>query len=174
VGQDVQGVRRPRRVERSAGRGEAAVEVVGGGGVVADRPQGRDDVPEPEYAAAERAWDGLLAHCERELGPNHPATIVTLDRLGSALFRLRRPPESADRHRKAHCRAVGTFGRTHPDTLTFAHNLGCALVVAHQWDEGLPVLRDTLKRRRKKLGGAHPDSLDTANLRIVLPNSRTS
>ncbi|MFF5072600.1 tetratricopeptide repeat protein [Micromonospora olivasterospora] len=115
-----------------------------------------------QYAPAERAWQRLLVDCERELGPEHPETVVTLDRLGSALFRLRRLVESADRHREARRRAVSTFGRDHPATLTFAHNLGCALVVAHQWAEGLPVLRDTLRRKRRRLGAAHPETLDTA------------
>jgi hypothetical protein len=115
-----------------------------------------------QYAPAERAWHALLVDCERELGPHHPETITTLDRLGSALFRLRRLHESADQHREAHRRAVGTFGRHHPATLMYAHNLGCALAVAHQWDEGLPVLRDTLERRRRKLGETHADTLAAA------------
>lgn len=115
-----------------------------------------------QYAAAERAWHALLIDCERELGSHHPETITTLDRLGSALYRLRRFLESADQHREAHHRAVGALGRNHPATLMYTHNLGCALVVAHQWDEGLPVLQDTLERKRRKLGEAHADTLATA------------
>jgi tetratricopeptide repeat protein len=114
------------------------------------------------YQPAEVAWRTLLTDCERELGPNHPETITTLDRLGSALFRQRRLDESADQHREAHRRAVEAYGRNHPDTLTYAHNLGCALAVTRRWDEGLPLLRDTLERRRRKLGRAHPGTLDTA------------
>jgi tetratricopeptide (TPR) repeat protein len=115
-----------------------------------------------QYASAERAWHMLLADCERELGPDHPGTIITLDHLGSALFRQRRFLESADQHREAHRRAVAAIGQNHPDTLTYAHNLGAALAVAHQWDEGLSILRDTLERRQRKLGHAHAETLDTA------------
>ncbi|MGW0434515.1 tetratricopeptide repeat protein [Micromonospora sp. NPDC003197] len=115
-----------------------------------------------QYAAAERAWNALLADCERQLGPDHPETLCTLDRLGSALFRLRRPVESADLHREAHLRAVASLGRSHPTTLMYAYNLGCALVLIRAWGEGLPVLRETLWRQRRKLGKAHPASLATA------------
>ncbi|MGW1059102.1 tetratricopeptide repeat protein [Micromonospora rubida] len=115
-----------------------------------------------QYALAERAWHTLLADCQRQLGPDHPETLCTLDRLGSALFRLRRPVESADRHREAHRRAAASLGRSHPTTLMYAYNLGCALVLIHQWGEGLPVLRETLRRQRRKLGEADPASLATA------------
>ncbi|MDG4781821.1 tetratricopeptide repeat protein [Micromonospora sp. WMMD961] len=115
-----------------------------------------------EYASAERAWEALLTDCDRDLGPAHPETITTLDRLGSAMLRQRRPDESADRHREAHRRAVRAFGRNDPATLIYAYNLGCALVETQQWGEGLPVLTETLRRQRSRLGKSHPDTLATA------------
>lgn len=113
------------------------------------------------YYAAERAWAALLVECERELGAQHPESMATLDRMGSALFRQRRFEESAERHREAHRRAVEVLGPKHADTLQYAHNLGCALAMANHWAEGLEVLRSTVKLRRKTLGATHADTLDT-------------
>jgi serine/threonine protein kinase len=100
---------------------------------------------------------------ERELGADHPSTLVTLDNLASAYRVAGRLPEAVALHEQVRDAQVKKLGADDPDTLATLHNLALAYGVAGRLPEAVALHEQVRDARVKKLGADDPDTLATLN-----------
>src|SRR5260370_16004068 len=84
--------------------------------------QGRYELAEHAY---QRAYQIKVA--DADLGPEHPNTLISRDRLALALIALGRPEEAEAEQRAVISIATGTLCPEHPTTLASRANLARAL-----------------------------------------------
>jgi tetratricopeptide (TPR) repeat protein len=112
-------------------------------------------------ALLERVRDARV----KKLGPDHPATLTTLNNLAMAYQDAGRTTEAIALLERVRDAEVKKRGPDHPDTLTTLNNLARAYWGAKQLDKSIPLFEQTLAIQRKKLGELHPVTLTTlANL----------
>jgi len=99
----------------------------------------------------------------RELGDEHPDTLLSLNNLGSLLQAQGDLTEAEAFFRKALEVRCLTLGQEHPDTLTSLNDLGWLLHLQGKLNEAEPLLRQALEGRRRTLGDEHPETLYSLN-----------
>ncbi|MFC7385233.1 FxSxx-COOH system tetratricopeptide repeat protein [Sphaerisporangium rhizosphaerae] len=115
------------------------------------------------YAQAHIVDTEVLTHQSRELGPDHPYTLMTAGGLAADLRALGEFKEALDRDNQTYERVKDQFGEDHERTLMAAHNLGVSLRLAGHYSKAREIDQETVDRSRK--GALLPRALyTTANL----------
>jgi len=103
------------------------------------------------------------------LGAEHPATVVALGNIGTALSYASRPAEAEAALQRALAAAVIVWGEQHPRTASLLGSLGLARMRRGALDAAAQDLRRSLQLREAALGGDHPQVDDARyNLASVL------
>jgi tetratricopeptide (TPR) repeat protein len=98
---------------------------------------------------------------EANLGPDHPNTIDSMNRLADGFGLVGQRQDSIALYQQLLKSRKARFGPDHPETLKCIHNVAGAYVGAGRWDKSLPLLEELLKKQRTVCGLAHPDTLGT-------------
>ena len=105
------------------------------------------------------------------LGENHPHTLMSMNELGLAYYRL--DDFSASRAQLVDCleKRRQVLGEEHPDTLESIHNLALWHDTQREYETARVLYEECLSKRRSKLGQKHPrTALTMHNLSIVQYN----
>jgi tetratricopeptide (TPR) repeat protein len=100
-----------------------------------------------------------LALWEKALGPDHPATLTTMNNLALAYEDAGELGKALPLFEQTLEKVRAKLGPDQPRTLHTMHHLALAYQAAGQFDRAEPLLRELLEQRRKKDG---PESLATA------------
>ena len=104
-----------------------------------------------------------LENNERELGPEHPSTLTSVNNLG-VLLSDKGDDEGAEQlYRRALEVEKKVLGPEHPSTLNSVGNLGMSLRNMGKWDAAEAMCRRALAGNEKTLGTEHPDTLLSIN-----------
>jgi non-specific serine/threonine protein kinase/serine/threonine-protein kinase len=95
------------------------------------------------------------------LGPDHPDTLASMERLSVAYQFVGRHREGIDLCQRRLEIGKATLGPDHPETLAFTQSLASAYHDAGQWDLSVPLLEQLLDKRRTICGPTHPATLNT-------------
>lgn len=115
------------------------------------------------YQGAETLYRRALAGHEKALGPDHPDTLETTNKLGILLHDTGDLDGAEALHRRAFAGREKTLGPSHPDTLASANNLGMLLKDKGNMDGAEPLYRRALAGLEKALGPDHPHTLASTN-----------
>jgi serine/threonine protein kinase len=114
--------------------------------------------PTAEYLEmAEAAAKGL----ERTLGPDHPATLITLKGLAAAFQADGKLPEAIALYERIRDAEIATLGPDHLDTLITLNNLAAAYQTAGRLPEAIALYERVRDAPIAKLGPDHPKKLTT-------------
>ncbi len=112
-----------------------------------------------KYSVAEQIHRQALELRKTALGPEHPATLISLDNLGVTLYRQGKYEEAE----QIHCQALElreqVLGPKHRDTFDSFDNLGRCRVHRGKFKELEQITRQTLELRKTLLGPEHPATL---------------
>ena len=122
-------------------------------------------------AFTENLYRGVLEGHERELGPDHSNTLMSVFNLG-IILKNNGDNEGAE---KLVCRALEgqerKLGQDHPDTLKSVNSLGNLLSINGDYEETEKLYRRALEGKERVLGPDHPETLKSVNnLGILLKN----
>ena len=105
----------------------------------------------------------------RVLGPHHPETLDSMDRLGWTLNREGKYTEAEKLERHALNIRRRVLGQGHPGTATSTAYLAWSLQVEGRYAEAEVLQREALAIRQRVLGPDHPDTLvSMADLALTL------
>ena len=107
-------------------------------------------------------FEQTVAQRERVLGADHPDTLASRSRLGSAYRIAGCAAEAIALLEQTVAARVRVLGNDHPETLFSRNNLGAAYRVADRAAEAITLHEQTLADRERVLGNDHPDTLNTA------------
>ncbi len=113
-------------------------------------------------ADAEPAYREALRLRLQLLGPDHPKTLVSLNRVGLTLDHLTRPADAIRFHFAATRGCERTWGEFDEETLNCRSCLGISLRDTGLFREAADELHRVLVGRRVLLGDVHDDTLQTA------------
>jgi serine/threonine protein kinase/tetratricopeptide (TPR) repeat protein len=116
------------------------------------------------YEQAERHLWRALELRERELGPDHRATIESRNSLGVLLSQRGRHAETVALMEATLKQSQATLGPDDPDALTCANNLAREYLFAGQPEHGLRLAEQTLEKAKAALGPDHPVTLSSMNV----------
>ena len=120
---------------------------------------------------SEEALDLLLATLSsqaRHLGPEHPDTLVSKDRLATFRWGQRRVKESEELWRDVLDARSRHLGASHPETLAVMGRLAGAHWSRGELDKAASLYQQALEAQRVGLGDEHPRTLRTvSNLAAV-------
>lgn len=104
-------------------------------------------------------WRELSATSNRLLGPAHPSTLLSGDKLAAALETAGRPGEAVVLYEQGLAERGRLLGWQHADTLTTRSRLGRACLASGLHAEAVALQEGTLSGREWALGPEHPDTL---------------
>jgi serine/threonine protein kinase len=132
---------------------EAAIRMtIGSAYILLLRPRSGVAVPH-----LRRALELRQAH----LGPDHPDTLASMDRLAGAYSSVGEHRKAIDLRQRRLEIGKATFGPDHPETLAFMSGLADAYLYGGQWDLSVPLYEQVLDKRRSICGPTHPATLGT-------------
>ena len=99
-----------------------------------------------------------LAEYVRELGPDHPATLISRDNLAGAYRDAGDLGQAIPLHEQALTDFMRILGPAHPDTLISRINLALTYRDAGDLGRAIPLLEQALTDRQRVLGADHPDT----------------
>jgi tetratricopeptide (TPR) repeat protein len=105
----------------------------------------------------------LLAARERDLGPDHPDTLMARNNLANAYRDAGRLDEAISLHEQNLAAYERVLGPDHPYTLASRDNLGVAYRYAGRRDEAISEHEKTLAARERVLGPDHRGTLASRN-----------
>jgi serine/threonine protein kinase len=94
-----------------------------------------------------------------QLGPDHPDTLSSMNRLAMAYHAAGKLEQSLPLLEETLALRKSKLGPDHPDTLASMNNVAVGYQAAGKFDRSLPVAEETLSLRRSKLGPDHRDTL---------------
>ncbi len=115
------------------------------------------------YSGAVPRIERALALHRRELGDDHPKTLMTMNDLGALLKVMGKLAEAEPYLRKALEGFRNVLGDDHPDTLLSINNIGGLLRAQGKLDEAVPYFREALEGKRRVLGSDAPSTLTAVN-----------
>ena len=138
-------------VEREAGAAASATELLSSLGLYAyDRA---------DYHGADQLFRRVVASREAALGPDHPATLSSVNNLAT-LLRARGDFAGAEPlYRRALAGSEAALGPGHPGTLSSVSSLGSLLRALGDLAGAEPLYRRALAGSEAALGPDHPDTL---------------
>jgi tetratricopeptide (TPR) repeat protein len=120
------------------------------------------------YAEAQPLCERALAIREKVLGPEHPDTATSLDRLGLLLKAQDDLAAARPLHERALAIREKALGPEHPDTATSLNNLARLLQEQGDLAGARPILERALTIYETALGRQHPDTAISVNNLAVL------
>ncbi len=113
--------------------------------------------PEPAIRQHEKA----LALRRQILGPDHTATLQSMNNLAVAYWEASRLADALVLYERALQGRRAIRGADHPDTLESMNDLALVYRDVGRYTDALSLLEEALKGRRAKLGPDHPHTLTT-------------
>jgi len=104
-------------------------------------------------------WRELSTTSHRLLGPGHPSTLLSGDKLAGALETAGRPGEAVVLYERGLAERGKLLGWQHTDTLATRSKLGQACLASGLHSEAVALQESTLTSREWALGTDHPDTL---------------
>ncbi len=98
-----------------------------------------------------------------QLGPNHPATLDTMNTLGWAYLLSDQLAKAVPLLEETLEKRKTMLGPEHPSTLLSMNNLAAAYQHSGQFAKARPLFEDALQKRRAQLGPDHFDTLVSMN-----------
>jgi eukaryotic-like serine/threonine-protein kinase len=114
---------------------------------------------EREVLQLQEALKLLQANLEKD----HPETLQSMNNLGTAYTRARRPNQAIPLLEETLKLRTAKLGTDDLATLTTKNNLAMAYMQARRLKEALPLLEKTLEIRKVELGLKHPDTIASMN-----------
>jgi non-specific serine/threonine protein kinase/serine/threonine-protein kinase len=114
-----------------------------------------------EYPEAQKHLDRSLLLRERELGPNHPATLESLQALAGLNSDRGQYAEAERLYQQVLGSRRANLGPDHPDTLQTLNDLGDAYTYRGRYQDAERLLKQVLERRQARLGPDHLGTLQT-------------
>ena len=111
-----------------------------------------------EYGQAQQHHERARELRERELGPEHPRTLASMNNLAGAICQGRYA-EAEKLHREVLELQKKVLGPEHPDTLRSMNNLANAIADQARFAEAEKLYREVLEIRKRVPGPEHPDTL---------------
>jgi Tfp pilus assembly protein PilF len=115
------------------------------------------------YHGAKEMDRAALKAREATLGAEHPATLASVNNLGSVLEKQGKYEEAEVMHRRALETKEKVLGPEHPSTLASVSNLGWVLERQGKYEEAEVMHRRALEAKEKVLGPEHPSTLTSVN-----------
>ncbi|KAK5082564.1 hypothetical protein LTR70_007670 [Exophiala xenobiotica] len=112
-----------------------------------------------KYGEAEELNRRALVGREKELGPNHPDTLTSVNNLAVVLQRQGKYDEAVEMHRRALTGREKELGPSHPSTLTSVYCLAGLLHAQQDYIEVLRVYDRAIQGYNDVLGPSHPTTL---------------
>ena len=103
----------------------------------------------------------LTADLEQILGPEHPATLATMNSLAAAYQAAGRTAEAIPLFEQTLVGQVRQLGLDHPDALASQNNLAATYQDAARTAEAILLFRLTLAAKERQLGVDHPSTLNS-------------
>jgi tetratricopeptide (TPR) repeat protein len=123
----------------------------------------RYDLERGDFRPAERGFRQQWDARQRVLGPEHPATLRSLNDLAGALQAMGNLAGAWDLHQQVLDARRRVLGPDHPDTLTSINNLAGVLQEAGDLAGARDLHRQLLDAYRRLLGPEHPATLRSMN-----------
>jgi tetratricopeptide (TPR) repeat protein len=108
-----------------------------------------------DYEAAEREARAALEIAERELGPDHEYTAISVNDVGFRLHQQKRYAEAEPFLARALQRFIVIFGRAHESTRLSIANMAAVHAAQGEYREAEPLLRETLADNERVHGRTH-------------------
>ncbi|KAF2128313.1 kinesin light chain 1 [Dothidotthia symphoricarpi CBS 119687] len=122
-----------------------------------------------QYAPAEASCRKALSLRKEVLGPEHPATLASMNNLAEVLGRQGKYEEAKAINQQTLVQTEKLLGPKHPKTLISINNLALLLRKQGKYEEAEALYQETLAQREKVLGPEHPSTLTSmSNLATVL------
>jgi tetratricopeptide (TPR) repeat protein len=115
--------------------------------------------PGPELDTEAPAGPGLVADCQRELGPDHQVTLAAELNCAYALLYTSQTVEALPRARKALAAHEQHYGPDYPITLAARNLLSNVLAAAGEYAEAVEQMQMVVEGRERVLGPNHPWTL---------------
>ena len=115
------------------------------------------------YDEAASLIRSIIENRQREIGPEHPATLAASNNLAVVLQSQNKNAEAEAGHLAVLKIQKRALGPDHPDTLISHSNLAAALAAQGRHAEAEAEHRDVLDFRTRALGPDHPATLATRN-----------
>jgi serine/threonine protein kinase len=116
-----------------------------------------------ERERAIRQFERARALREAKLGPDHPQTLASMNKLASAYRDANRRDDVIALHEEALRLRKARLGPDHLDTLESMNNLAIGYSDAGRFDDAIALLEEVLRLFKAKLGPDHPDTLLSMN-----------
>jgi tetratricopeptide (TPR) repeat protein len=148
--------------ERWRHMAEAALGRLGGG---ADNPELDADLrstagflldAQGEHGRGIGLEQQALALYEKTLGPDHPSVSRTLNRIGVALYAMKRSPEALAAYQRALELTRRSLGPRHPTVAVRLGNIALVLEAQERYEESLATQLQGLAIEEQSLGRDHP------------------
>jgi serine/threonine protein kinase/tetratricopeptide (TPR) repeat protein len=111
----------------------------------------------PRIAAAQD--QAARAIYTKELGPDHPDTLVSMNNLAGDYAALGRHADALQLHEETLALRRARLGPDHPDTLRSMSALASSWDALGRHADALQLHEETLARQKARLGPDHPDTL---------------
>jgi serine/threonine protein kinase/tetratricopeptide (TPR) repeat protein len=98
-----------------------------------------------------------------KLGPEHPATLVSMNQLGAAYIGAGKSDLALPHFKSVLAIRKAKLGPEHPDTLSAMNNLAGVYRTVGETDRAREIFEETLKLQKVRLGADHTDTLVTMN-----------
>ena len=96
---------------------------------------------------------------KRILGLEHPETLVSMNIMAIAYFRVDRLEDAEKLHVQILEARKRVLGAEHPNTLSSMNNLATTYRDQYRWEEAEKLQMQVLKARKRVLGAEHPNTL---------------
>jgi transcriptional regulator with XRE-family HTH domain len=116
-----------------------------------------------QYSTGRNLAQRIHTRWTETLGPDHPDTLRSANRLVAALSGLGEYKAAQDLADETWRRLQRVLGEDHPDTLSAANNLAIELSNLGGFAAAEDLFRDTWQRQLRVLGNDHPRTLRSAN-----------
>jgi CHAT domain-containing protein/Tfp pilus assembly protein PilF len=127
------------------------------------RKQGGDLYRQGKYKEATAIAEKILVLTERDLGPEHPETLTSVENVGEVYRAQGRYAEAEPMIRRALAGFANVLGPEHLATLRNTNNLGLLYQTQGRYAEAEPLLNEALAGWKKKFGAEHEATLTSLN-----------
>ena len=121
-----------------------------------------------QYWEAEPLWKSELTICERVLGPEHFATLSSLNNLALVYWKQGKYEEAEPLYRQALSIREQVLGQEHPDTAQSLDNLANLYTDQEKYEEAEPLYQRALATYERALGADHLETKRVRNNYTIL------
>jgi tetratricopeptide (TPR) repeat protein/tRNA A-37 threonylcarbamoyl transferase component Bud32 len=108
-------------------------------------------------AEAQARYEQALALAEKELGPDHAATMTTLNQLGNLAKTQGRYADARAMHERVLASRERVLGKDHPEIASSLNNIGLVYRAERKLDDAKAVIDRALAIRLAAFGPDHPE-----------------